>query len=90
MSPLRRRRPAVLDMPPAPFLDDSLARVPASMTVGGLELQLAAVDWVQKIVMTGSIKSNLLEMFSLVGQGEMTVSATYSIPTVGGGSAPRS
>jgi hypothetical protein len=58
---------------------DALANVPLSIDVHGTIYTLAAVRCSQRLVVTGSLKFNLLELVSLVSQGEIEVSTDYSL-----------
>jgi hypothetical protein len=63
------------------FIQGMLARVPTSVGIGGVEFALGTVKLNQKLVATGSLKTNLAEVFSLAANGEIEVGAEYSMST---------
>lgn len=55
------------------FIQGTLARVPTRVRFGDLEYALNTVKLNQKLMATGSLKTNLAEVFSLVANGEIEV-----------------
>jgi hypothetical protein len=66
------------------FTNNVLRRIPTSITVGVLNYNISKVTCTQKLVMTGSIKMNLTEVFSLTSNGELQVAVDYVIENVTG------
>ena len=51
------------------YTQGALARVPTAVEVGGQAYTLTTVQCTQKLIVTGSIKANLTEVFSLASNG---------------------
>jgi hypothetical protein len=67
------------------FIQSAMARVPTVIDVGGARFTLAAVRCTQRLVVTGSITTNLTELFALAANGEIEIATDYAgtpIPAV--------
>lgn len=62
------------------FVHGSLAGVPAELKVGGGTLALANVSFTQKLVVSGSFKAALTELFAMTSQGEVQIEVMYGAP----------
>ncbi len=60
------------------FIQGALARVPTAIKVGGSSYTLTNVKYTQKLLVSGAIKTNLIELFSLASSGEIEIVADYS------------
>jgi hypothetical protein len=56
----------------------TLALVPTEFKVGERTFALTTLKCSQKLMMSGSVKANLMEVFSLVSSGEIVVEANYA------------
>jgi hypothetical protein len=54
-----------------------LSRITTTMKIGASEFTLRSVKLNQKLVATGSVKTNLAEVLSLAANGEIEVNAEY-------------
>lgn len=59
------------------FTTNVLKRISTTIAVGDLTYAIAKVTCTQKMVMTGSIKLNLTEVFALTSSGELQVAVDY-------------
>ncbi len=66
------------------FTTNALKRIPTTIAVGGLTYNISKVTCAQKLIMTGSIKMNLTEVFSLASNGELEVAVDYVIENAAG------
>lgn len=60
------------------FTMGALARVSPSVQVGGRPLVLARVQIAHTVILTGSLKTSLTEVFALTSTGEITITADYA------------
>jgi hypothetical protein len=67
------------------FVDGMLARIPITVKIGGIEYALRTVKLDQKLVASGALKTNLVEVFSLTANGEIEIGAEYVMPSAKGG-----
>jgi hypothetical protein len=63
------------------FITNALARVPTTISIGERNYNITKVTCTQKLVMTGSIKVNITEVFSIASNGELEVAVDYSVET---------
>jgi hypothetical protein len=61
------------------FIANALERVPTAIAVGGRTYNITKVTCTQKLVITGSLKMNLTEVFSLASNGELKVAVDYAL-----------
>jgi len=61
------------------FISSALKRVPTAIALGDLTYNITKVTCTQKLVMTGSIKMNLTEVFALTSNGELQVAVDYEV-----------
>lgn len=67
---------------------NTISGITPNYEVGGRRLSLSVVSCKQKLIVTGSLTTNITELFSLVSSGELEVEAEYTFaPTVPGTSA---
>ena len=59
------------------LVDEMLAQVREVLLVSGRPLRLNEVKLSQKLVVSGSLKASLAEVFALTGSSELAVDATY-------------
>jgi hypothetical protein len=59
-------------------MHSTLAQVPATIQLGGGSYSLTTVNLTHKLVVTGSVKTNLMEAFSLAASREIEISAEYA------------
>lgn len=63
------------------FVTNALKRIPSTLAVGDRTYSIAKVTCTQKVVMAGSLKMNLTEVFSLTSNGELQITVDYaSVP----------
>jgi hypothetical protein len=58
-------------------IQGSMSLVPGEYQVGDRAFRLAGMKCTQKVMMTGSVKASLAEVFSLVSSGEISIEAQY-------------
>ena len=63
------------------LFEGMLSRVPTTIKIGIAEYPLKTVKLNQKLVATGSLKTNLAEVLSLAANGEIEVIAEYLLPS---------
>ena len=61
-------------------MDRALAQLRPTVLVGPEIFALNGIELAQTLTMTGSLKTNLLEMVTLTAEGELSVTATYARP----------
>lgn len=61
------------------FINSAMQRVPESISIAGREFRISKVTCTQKLVLTGSIKVNLTEVFSLASSGELQLAVDYQL-----------
>jgi hypothetical protein len=70
------------------YIQGAVARVPTSLVVGLSNFALASIECTQKIILGGSLSTNLAELFSLTSSGELEIVAAYTVQTAAGVTAP--
>lgn len=63
------------------LINNALQRMPETVTFGARTFKVARISCSQKVVLTGSITTNLAEVFSLAASGELEVAAEYDVLT---------
>jgi hypothetical protein len=61
------------------LFEGMLSRVPTSIRIGTDDYVLKTLNLSQKLVATGSLKTNLTEVLNLAASGEIEVGAEYSV-----------
>jgi hypothetical protein len=61
------------------FISSAMQRVPESIPIAGREFRISKVTCTQKLVLTGSLKVNLTEVFSLASNGELELAVDYEV-----------
>lgn len=64
------------------FIKGALALVPTALAIGNQDYSVEKFTFTQKVLMTGSIKTNILEVCSLTSNGELSVSVDYAVQHV--------
>ena len=59
------------------LIEQVVALVPSVLNVGGSSFSLSSMKCTQKIALTGSLKTSLTEVFSLVSEGQLEVETEY-------------
>jgi hypothetical protein len=59
------------------LINSALQRMPDTLALAGKTFRISKVSCSQKIVLTGSITTNMMEVFSLAASGELEVAAEY-------------
>jgi hypothetical protein len=62
------------------FINNALKRVPDSLAIAGREFRISKVTCTQKLVLAGSLTTNVTEVFSLTSNGELELGVEYEIP----------
>jgi hypothetical protein len=70
------------------FVNSAMQRVPDSLNIAGRNFTIAKVTCTQKIVLTGSLQTNLTEVFSLASSGELELAVDYEVDTAGAAALP--
>jgi hypothetical protein len=70
------------------FVREAIGRIETQMTVGSGSFGLSTIRCSQKLVLSGSLKTNIAELFELASSGEIEISAEYAAPRAEVG-APR-
>jgi hypothetical protein len=58
-------------------IEQALAAVSASYSIGGIMLRLKGIEVAQTLSLNGEVSASIQGVFSLVAGGELTVSASY-------------
>lgn len=59
------------------LVDQVVALVPSVLNVGGSSFSLSPMKCTQKMALTGSLKTSVTELFSLVSEGQLEVETEY-------------
>lgn len=62
------------------ILEDLFASIPPTLRIGTFQCALVTVKVSQKLVVTGSLKTNIVDALELAGSGEIQVETEYSLP----------
>lgn len=65
------------------FINNAIQRVPDSLLIAGRNFRIARVNCTQKIVLTGSLQTNITQVFALAANGELQLGVDYEIERVG-------
>jgi len=61
------------------FINSALKRVPDALPIGGREFRISKVTCTQKLVLGGSLSTNVTEVFSMTSNGELELAVDYEV-----------
>jgi hypothetical protein len=61
------------------FMEGLFASVPSTLLIGNIQVALAGIKLSQKLVATGSLKTNIMEALELAASGEVKIETEYTV-----------